>query len=259
MIIGMYLHKIPIDLIIFADTGCEQPHTYEFMNIFDKWLEEHGLPTITRVFCTDKDGNRLFLENECFDRKTLPAIAFGFKTCSQKYKIRPTDKYLNNNEDCKKEWAAGKKITKIVGYDAGETRRVQHGEAANEDNKKADNRYLLYEWGWDRAECTRVIERAGLPLPAKSSCYFCPSMKKKEIQALWENYPLLFQRAVNMEHNAAENLTTVKGLGRHWSWESYYNAFNETKEFKAAQMTLFDFVETAGGCICGAPCGCYDG
>lgn len=29
MIIGMYLHKIPIDLILFADTGGEQPHTYE--------------------------------------------------------------------------------------------------------------------------------------------------------------------------------------------------------------------------------------
>ncbi len=27
MIIGMYLHKIPIDLILFADTGGEQPHT----------------------------------------------------------------------------------------------------------------------------------------------------------------------------------------------------------------------------------------
>lgn len=28
MIIGMYLHKIPVDLILFADTGGEQPHTY---------------------------------------------------------------------------------------------------------------------------------------------------------------------------------------------------------------------------------------
>lgn len=31
MIIGMYLHKIPIDLILFADPGAEQPHTYEFI------------------------------------------------------------------------------------------------------------------------------------------------------------------------------------------------------------------------------------
>lgn len=49
MIIGMYLHKIPIDLILFADTGGEQPHTYEFIETFNGWLEKHGLPQITSV------------------------------------------------------------------------------------------------------------------------------------------------------------------------------------------------------------------
>ena len=39
MIIGMYLHKIPIDLILFADTGGEQPHTYEFIRVFNAWLD----------------------------------------------------------------------------------------------------------------------------------------------------------------------------------------------------------------------------
>lgn len=59
MIIGMYLHKIPVDLILFADTGGEQPHTYEFIRVFNAWLDKHGLPKITPVFYTDKDGNRL--------------------------------------------------------------------------------------------------------------------------------------------------------------------------------------------------------
>lgn len=123
-----------------------------------------------------------------------------------------------------------------------------------------ENRYQLYEWGWDRAECVRVIQRAGLPLPAKSSCYFCPSMKKKEIQALWEQFPDLFQKAVEMERNAAENLKTAKGLGRSWAWGDYYAEFMRAKEFEEAQIS-FDqlFPETKGGCLCGAPCGCYDG
>ena len=59
MIIGMYLHKIPIDLILFADTGGEQPHTYEFIETFNGWMEKHGLPQITSVQYHDKDGNRL--------------------------------------------------------------------------------------------------------------------------------------------------------------------------------------------------------
>ena len=41
MIVGMYLHKIPVDLILFADPGAEQPHTYEYIEVFDEWLVKH--------------------------------------------------------------------------------------------------------------------------------------------------------------------------------------------------------------------------
>jgi hypothetical protein len=157
-------------------------------------------------------------------------------------------------------WKSGGRVNKYIGYDAGETRRIQHAAAIDEVDKKYEKHYPLYEWGWDRAECVRVIERAGLPKPGKSSCYFCPSMKKKEIQALWENNPELFQRAVDMEHNAADSLTSIKGLGRKWSWESYHDEFIEAQEFEKAQLTFDDlFPEAPGGCLCGAPCGCYDG
>lgn len=260
MIIGMYLHKMPIDLITFADTGGEQPHTYEYISIFNEWLKEHGLPEITTVYYTDKNGDRLTLEEECFRSHSLPSIAYGWKKCSLKHKIGTQEKFCNHYPACVAEWAAGKKVHKFIGYDAGETRRIQHAAAIDEADKKYTKHYPLYEWGWNRAECVRVIERAGLPKPGKSSCYFCPSMKKKEIQALWEEYPELFQRAVDMEHNAAESLKTVKGLGRSWSWESYYKEFMRAKELEEAQLSLFDlFPDAAGGCICGAPCGCYDG
>lgn len=260
MIIGMYLHEIPIDLILFADTGGEQPHTYAFIEMFNGWLEQRGIPRIKTVFYTDKDGNRLTLEQECFQGHKLPAIAYGFKQCSLKHKIGPQEKFCNNYAPCRKVWASGGKVNKYIGYDAGETRRVQHAAESDAQNKKYKNHYPLYAWGWDRAECVRVIQRAGLPVPGKSSCYFCPSMKKKEIQELWEKHPDLFARAVEMEQNAAANLQTVKGLGRNWSWESYYQEFERNKAFENAQIT-FDalFPETQGGCLCGAPCGCYDG
>ena len=94
MIIGMYLHKIPIDLILFADTGGEQPHTYEFIETFNGWLEKHGLPQITSVQYHDKDGNRLTLEQECINSGTLPSIAYGFKRCSLKHKIGTQEKFV---------------------------------------------------------------------------------------------------------------------------------------------------------------------
>lgn len=260
MIIGMYLHKIPIDLILFADTGAEQPHTYAFIETFNAWLEQHGLPKIQTVFYTDKDGNRLTLEEECRRSGTMPSIVYGFKKCSIKHKITTQEKFCNHNEACKEIWAAGERVHKYIGYDAGETRRIQHAAPIDEADKKYEKHYPLYEWGWTRAECIRVIERTGLPRPGKSSCYFCPSMKKKEIEALWTDYPELFWRAVEIEQGAQAKSQTVKGLGRHWSWESYYEEFMRNKAFEDAQISFDDlFPDSPGGCICGAPCGCYDG
>lgn len=85
-------------------------------------------------------------------------------------------------------------------------------------------------------------------------------MKKAEIRELAEKYPDLLQRAIELEHGAAPTLQKVKGLGRHWSWESYIAEVRRQAEFEAAQITFDDlFPESPGGCLCGAPCGCYDG
>ena len=35
MIIGMYHENIPVDLILFADPGGEQPHTYAYLPIMN--------------------------------------------------------------------------------------------------------------------------------------------------------------------------------------------------------------------------------
>ena len=260
MIIGMYQNKIPIDLILFADTGGEQPHTYVFIETFNRWLMEHGLPEITFVQYYDKDGNRLTLEQECINSKTLPSMAYGFKRCSLKHKIGTQDKYCNNYPPCKAVWASGQRVHKYIGYDVGETRRIQHAAPQDAINKKYEMHYPLYEWGWSREDCIHVIEQAGLPRPGKSSCFFCPSMKKAEIQSLWENHPDLFQRAAELEHLAADTIKTIKGLGRSWSWESYYNEFMHNRAFDEAQLTFDElFPDSQGGCLCGAPCGCYDG
>lgn len=230
MIIGMYQRDISIDLILFADTGGEQPHTYEFLPVFNNWLKEHGLPQITVVAYYDKNGDRLTLEEECLACGILPSIAYGFKRCSLKHKARTQEKFCNHYGPCRDAWARGEKVCKYIGYDAGEIRRVQRAAASVNANKKYENHYPLFEWGWRREDCTRVIREAGLPDPGKSSCFFCPSMKRDEIKALWEKHPDLFQRAIAIERGAAETNKTVKGLGRRWSWESFYEETQELSQ-----------------------------
>lgn len=223
LLIGLYKHKIPVDLITFADTGAEHPHTYQFITQMNRWLSGHGMPQITVVQNVDRYGNRLSLESECLRSCTLPSIAYGYKRCSQKHKIGPQEKFCNHYPPCREVWQRGGKINRFIGYDAGEIKRYQHSRKYDEAGKKYSNRYpLIEEWGWSRDDCIREIKAAGLPQPGKSSCFFCPSMKRQEILSLKEHYPDLFRRAIALEENALPFLKSVKGLGRNYSWKERF-------------------------------------
>ena len=63
MLIGMHRKGIPIDLVLFADPGAEQPRTYAFLPVMDDWLARRRMPAIRTVYCTDRNGDRLTLEH----------------------------------------------------------------------------------------------------------------------------------------------------------------------------------------------------
>jgi len=229
--------KVKVDLILFADTGGERPETYEYVKMFSAWLVAHGYPAIVWV-----KAPNVTLEQDCLRRNALPALAYGWKTCSQRFKIQPQDKYVNNWDLAKNAWKKGKDVVKLVGYDAGETNRA----IGKNRDKKYKYRFPLIEWDIDRNGCIEVIKKAGLPQPGKSSCFFCPSMKKHEIMALSKEYPDLLERALAIESNA--ELLTVKGLGRSYLWANYV-------KYQDSQGSMF--CET--WYEADVPCECYDG
>jgi hypothetical protein len=83
----------------------------------------------------------------------------------------------------------------------------------------------------DRAACERTIRDAGLPVPPKSSCWFCPASKKDEIIWLSQHHPRLLDRALALEANAKPNLTTVRGLGRSFAWGDFLDALDRPPLF----------------------------
>lgn len=227
MLIGMQERHIPVDLILFADTGSEKPHTYAHVLEFSEWLVERGLPPIKTIRGEQakqiEDGS---LEGECLRRKTLPSIAFGFKTCSQKWKRQPYETYLKS--------IGAVDVVTHIGFDADEPQRAK---------PYPNVVYPLIEWGWGRDECIEAIDKAGLSRPGKSACFFCPSSKPREIIQLGKDYPDFLERALAMEANA--ELTSVKGLGRNFAWADLIRA-------DRAQLDMFRTpVEI--------DCGCYDG
>lgn len=238
MLIGMTARGIPADCIIFADTGGERPNTYSYTKYFSKWLKQNGMPEITIVARVDQNGDILTLEQNCLENRILPSIAYGFKKCSLKFKVQPQDKFCNNHQEMRATWRRGEKVIKYIGIDAGEPQRAKF----NEDEKYIYS-YPLIEWGWGREQCINIIEGAGLCKPGKSSCFFCPSMKKHEILSLKQNYPDLLERALRLERNA--ELKVIPGLGRYFAWEKLVKADEQ-------QLRLFP------RSVIDTPCECVD-
>lgn len=232
MLVEMVRRGEHVDLVTFADTGGERPETYAYVEMFSAWLVERGMP---HIFTVKKGGREETLEENCLRMNMLPSVAYGFKSCSKKFKIEPQEKFANNHSLTLAAWAEGLKVVKCIGYDAGEPHRAKFFE-----DKKYQWRYPLLEWDMGREECIDSIRSAGLPLPGKSSCFFCPNAKPPEILSLPDD---LQNRAIALERNAA--LTSIKGLGRRWRWEDLIASDRQ-------QMDMFSQPPEM-------PCGCYDG
>jgi hypothetical protein len=230
--------------------------------VLNQWLREHSLSEITVVSAT-QNGKPLTLEEFSLRSNGFPGVVYGNGQCAVKFKINPQEKYCNDHPQCKEEWERGERVNKYVGYDAGEGRRIAKNQHIYDADKKYRHHFPLFEWGWSREQCADAIVRAGLPLPGKSSCFYCPNNKKEEIVKLWENHPELFARAVNMEHNARKTKkdgtpSGIIGLGRTWAWEQYREKYLALQEAKSNQYVLPGFEDTTGGCCCGMPCGCNE-
>ena len=138
MLVEMVRRGEHVDVITFADTGGEREETYQYLEMFSAWLVAHGMPEIIRV---KKGGKVETLEENCLRMNMLPSVAYGWKSCSLKFKVEPQEKFANNWPPARDVWAAGEKVIKCIGYDAGDLQRAKLDE-----DKKYRWRYPLIEW-----------------------------------------------------------------------------------------------------------------
>ena len=64
------------------------------------------------------------------------------------------------------------------------------------------NLYPLIDRRFTRADCVAIIEEAGLPIPQRSSCYFCPFNSVDRWRWLYETHPNLFNKAIALEERS---------------------------------------------------------
>src|SRR5579859_5675163 len=107
-LIGMWRRGIRPDLILFADTGGERDSTYDFILTLNNWLRSIGWPTLTIVRYQPKNFKHWppyhSLEENCLTNSTLPSIAYGFHSCSSKWKIDPQNRFLEEWLPARLQW-----------------------------------------------------------------------------------------------------------------------------------------------------------
>lgn len=163
----------PIDYIPFADTGEEKPETYQFIEVFSKYLKDKYSLSIT-VVRRMVDGKQQTLSEYCRQHVILPS--FHWRFCTDKFKVRPIRSFLMLALEHSEASITSKdeSFVQYIGFDAGEWERVKKSRW-----KDTTNIYPLIDYDIHRIDCECIIRQHGLPIPPKSSCYFCPFTKPK--------------------------------------------------------------------------------
>lgn len=160
---------------VFADHGGDYPETYEYV----KMLQGNGYP-ITVLDC--KVGG-LGLYEYSHKYKILPSR--WQRWCTVKFKIKPMYEYFE------------RPCTVFIGFDSDESKRA---EPSRDDD--IANEFPLIMEGIDRKGCEEYIKKAGLPIPRKSGCYFCPFAGIKDFERLRDNEAVLWCKTKKLEDDA---------------------------------------------------------
>lgn len=99
--------------------------------------------------------------------------------------------------------------------------------------------YPLIRLRLTRQDCVRIIERAGLPVPPKSACWFCPYKSRRRWQELRDYRPALFDQAVDLEAGVNAR-RAARGLGPVWLTDDLVPLDQATSPHRQLPMFMDD-------------------
>jgi len=173
---------------IFADTGNEMPETYEYIKTY---------PHPVTILNTPVQGYDT-LQEFCLGQGIPPMR--HFRWCTDKFKKQRINKYIKAIE--------GKnEVTQYIGIAYDERHR-----ATITKKGRFNYRYPLVEQKIDRNQCIEIIKNAGLTVPPKSGCWFCPFQTKKKWIKLLREHPDLYDEAVVLDEVGDKIHVYDKGL-----------------------------------------------
>lgn len=201
--------KIDFTTFLFANTGddSEDERTLTFVrDVAAPWAAQRGV-AVHELRRQKRDGTAETLYQQVM-RENTPSIPLymaptgmpASRSCTNHFKLKVIERWLRDHGATRADPA----VT-AVGFSTDEVHRV--GRVTRDDQALDRPVFPLLDLGLSRRDCERLIEDAGLPVPPKSACWFCPFHRLATWRDRKRDRPELFDRAVTMERsiNAKRN------------------------------------------------------
>lgn len=245
MTVRMLELGMPLDYIVFCDTGNEFKEMYAYLDRLDVYLKnkfnigitrlkgKHTLETLVNIpFSKGKQKGKV---------RGLP-YASNMSFCTRDLKKNVVEKFMKSlNDNC----------IQYIGYVAREKNRVH-----NNDKKYITFKFPLVEWGWNEPEVSSYLKEKTLFNElynhfSRTGCKFCPKQSLDSWYVLYAHHPSEFEEAKRWEERAAKLDAYIQ------NFRSDYSLFQLEKRFEKRLKTEistpqfhFDWNEENVSCMC---------
>ena len=216
-----------LDAVVFSDTGCEWPHTYQLISRVDLLCREHDIsflvlgkgsaenndPARDGLDVTWKAANGAYhyrpaIMDDFQSRATVASLGRG--DCTDNHKIQPIRRLLDDLSQIRfgltnrqysnrvRKGHADPHVT-LIGIAADETSRIPDEDLGPHYVTEG---YPLADMGISKADEAPILARWGFDDVRKSGCYMCPYQPASWWWALSIDEPQTYERAVEYERIA---------------------------------------------------------
>ncbi|MFF5589690.1 phosphoadenosine phosphosulfate reductase [Streptomyces hygroscopicus] len=192
--------RIDFQLFVFANVGkdSERAKTLRYVEEYAKpYAAKHGIELVeTKRVRRDGSTETLWGRLTRPGSRSLPIPvrmsngAPGTRSCTADFKIKVVGKEMKRRGASKNDPA-----TIGIGISVDEIHRANN--RITEPHERIV--YPLLDLGLRRIDCQRIIREAGLPVPPKSSCFFCPFHRPETWHDMRREEPEEFEKACQLE------------------------------------------------------------
>ena len=189
----------PYDVFMFANVGedSENPLTLRYVeDVARPYAAARGIEFV-EVHKEVRGEKRTLLEVLTHQEKRIPipvrlaSGAPGRRICTEEFKIDVIDAHIRSR--------GYRQAVVGLGISIDEFARARDLQWYEQSGLRKRREYPLIDLRLSRADCQSIIAEAGLPVPPKSSCWFCPYHRPSYWIELRRTNPELFERAAQLE------------------------------------------------------------